>query len=382
VEQKFFGSFFKKNCFYAWMGFRVSAKVRYAMRLSHPTSFYETLCLFQHYSVEGGLAGLLQRVDWAGATAESVNAACFGPERPARQEAVGAAGYDAGADFLAKIQSEEFRAGLIRNILDAFPKATRHLFVHVPKCAGKDLKWDLARILPVLPTTLGHAGWTNETHLFITLSALHKTLSLSPGVVVAGHVSALSYSMQGILRDTDRMFAVIREPTSIILSLVNYIVSTMLDDPEMNRVDTREWAASLGISELPPLRSDEEKVEFAKTILRDDYIMGKNHICSNLGCGTFVSTLDVLNSTNIEVCDVSRYDRWRMEKWGLEASQRQGKSDQLLRRDQLTDHERLRIETISSEDNEFYKSFTQFYCETSRPSIYGAEFVAWLRRRK
>jgi hypothetical protein len=352
------------------------------MRLRHPTSFHETLCLFQHYSVEGGVAALLQRVDWAGATAESVSLACFGPERPAAQEAAGAAGYDAGADFLAKICSEDFRARLIRNILDAFPQAARHLYVHVPKCAGKDLQWDLARSLPVLPTALAHGGWTNDTHLFITLSQLHRTLSLSSGVVVAGHVSALSYSMQGILRDTDHMFAVIREPASIILSLVNYIVFTMLNDPEMDRVDTKEWSARLGISQLPPLRSDAEKVEFAKTILSNELITGRNYICTYLGSGTFASTLDVLDSTNIEICDMSRYEQWRTDKWGLQASQRQGKCDQVLRRDNLTEDELRHIETISSEDHEFYKNFIEFYDQMSKPSIYGAEFVSWLRSRK
>lgn len=352
------------------------------MRLPHPTSFHETLCLFQHYSVEGGLAGLLQRVDWTGATAESVSLACFGPGQPATQETASLAGYDAEADFRAKIQSKNFRDRLLKNILDAFPHATRHLYVHVPKCAGKDLQWDLASCVQVLPTALAHEGWTSETHLFMTLSHLHNTLSLSPRVVVAGHVSAQSYAMQGIHRDTDHMFTVIREPVAIIISLVNYIVFTMLNDPEMSRVDTREWAASLGISELPPLGSDAEKVEFAKTIFKNQHMTGKNHICTYLGSGTFASTLDVLNSTNIEVCDMSRYDQWRTEKWGLQSSQRRGKCDQILRRDNLTDDEMLQIATISSEDNEFYKNFIEFYNGTSQTSISGAEFVTWLRNGK
>ena len=46
----------------------------------------------------------------------------------------------------------------------------------------------------------------------------------------------------------DRLFTVVREPTEIILSALNYTIGKLISDPYGKQPDTRGWLRSMGVT--------------------------------------------------------------------------------------------------------------------------------------
>jgi hypothetical protein len=74
------------------------------------------------------------------------------------------ASYHPCGHFRAALLSDEFRRNVVQGLLAAFPEKGRNVFIHVPKCAGTDLIFNLVhRFLP-LPKILEVKDWCLTTN--------------------------------------------------------------------------------------------------------------------------------------------------------------------------------------------------------------------------
>ncbi len=346
-----------------------------SMRVPAPVSQRQTFHLYHLYNPEIGLPSFVDPLDWAGVTPRQIFAAVVG-RLPGKRDNIQATGnYSGKHHFMASLESAEFQDRIIHSFLNAFPEKTRYLFVHIPKCAGTDLETDLARHYPALPQSLLVPSYTSKRQLHTKLASLSTQILVSDAVLVCGHLSLRWYLDQGLYRFTDRIFAIVREPVGIILSLVNYIVTTMMDDPGTTRVDTADWRAVLDDKRILADLPREEIVQLARRILYIPALVERNILCSHLGEGTADSTLSPLAISNIELVDISRYAVWRRQSWRLPDGLHQNPSRPFFTRDDLLPADRDYIQHLTDEDRRLYGWITTVLERSRAPSFRGNDVV-------
>ena len=90
-----------------------------------------------------------------------------------------------------------------------------------------------------------------ETKAFFALQGHHCPVALASGNFSAGPLSASVLPQHCLIRHGDRVFTVVRDPVSIIISQVNYILARVIDDRERNLPDTREWLKMMNMESIP-----------------------------------------------------------------------------------------------------------------------------------
>jgi hypothetical protein len=267
-------------------------------------------------------------------------------------------GFEPAARFAAALNSLEFQKNFIKNFVSAFPEKKRLLFVHIPKCAGMDLEHDLGRRYPSLPQALTIPHITPTGSLHAKMRGLAAEIRSTDAIFVNGHIPLKWYMDHGVCRFDDRIFAVVREPAKIVLSWVNYILTVLVRDAALKRLDSVEWMAVLGERRIPAKMTAEELRALGRQILYNPTLVQPNYLCSYLGTGTATSCLDLLATSGVELIDISDYEEWRRERWGLEKSARINKSSAILTTDDLSLEDSAHIQTLTSEDRLFYNSLT------------------------
>jgi hypothetical protein len=249
------------------------------------------------------------------------------------------------------------------------------LFVHIPKCAGTDLETDLAARYPALAQSLLVPNLTSKSQLHTALAGLSTDILMSDAVLVYGHLGLRWYLDQRLVRYTDRIFAVVREPVGIILSLANYIVTVLMDDPGVTRVDTAEWRAVLDEKRVLADLPHPELVQLARRVLHLPALVQRNFLCAYLGQGTAESTLDPLAVSDIELVDISRYTVWRRRAWRLPVGLHQNPSRPFLTRDNLRPADHDYIQHLTDEDRRLYGWISTVLQRSPAPSFRGMDVV-------
>jgi hypothetical protein len=96
-----------------------------------------------------------------------------------------------------------------------------------------------------------------------------------------GHIRIVAAINVEMVRPTDRIITVIRDPAEIILSNVNYVMTRILQDQESGTEapDTREWKRQLGIDRLAPDVPDDMLAKLVETMLHNPATTVPNSIC-------------------------------------------------------------------------------------------------------
>jgi hypothetical protein len=132
--------------------------------------------------------------------------------------------------------------GIIEMILKKHPDQRRLIFVHIPKCAGTDLTANLGARYPMIHQTLAVPNWTAPEQLQTAVDAIEHELQNADTVLVGGHNRLQWVIKNNLYRPgKDRLFTVIREPTEIVLSALNYTIGKLVADPYGLQPDTRGW---------------------------------------------------------------------------------------------------------------------------------------------
>jgi hypothetical protein len=345
------------------------------MKIPAPANPRQTFELFHLYRAEAGLASLIDRLDWSGVSRAQVFGAVMGRLPENRNVAIPGNNYVPKTHFGNALNSQEFQRNVIRNFLTAYPEKTRHLFVHVPKCAGTDLETDIARRSPALGQSLQDRGETPLADLHAALARLSSEVIRADRIFVFGHFTLRWYLEQGLYRFGDRLFTVVREPIGIILSLVNYILTVIVNDQGITRNDTANWLAALKLSAIPPGLPQPEMAALGRRVLQMPALVQRNYICEFLGTGTAASTLDPLAVSNIEVVDISRYTAWRQHAMGIGEGLHQNPATRFLTAADLMPIDREYIDYLTEEDRRFYTWITRLLAQSTALSFRGIDIV-------
>ena len=350
-----------------------------------PRSLREVFGLLAYLSAAGGIEYLLDRIDFSDATPADISLAVFGraPGEPAA--AIPEPGYEARAHFRDAILSPEFRGRVMHNILTAFPDKGRDIFIHVPKCAGTDLIFNLAtRGLP-LPRMLELEGWLSDEEFLAAIGGICRIAPFHERFFVYGHMELGSYVYDAGVRAGDRIFTVIRDPLDQMLSQANYAIGRLRQDPTGSAPDTAEILQYLDIPRLPPEIGDRELKELACRALLHPEIAQPNRACTYLGRGmkgTYAAAIDRLVVHDVEITTTDLYERWLRERWNVGTSARHNRSDSILSRSDLRWLYADALRDRTAEDQKLFNTVAWALEQTGGASVTGMEIgrlaVGWL----
>jgi hypothetical protein len=345
------------------------------MKFPAPSNLRQTFQLFSVYRPEVGISSVIDVVDWTGVTPVQIYAALLGRLPENREIAVRDSDYNPIDHFIETIDSDEFQDKFIENFVQAFSEKSRLLFVHIPKCAGMDLEFDLGQKYPSLQQALTVERMTCKHHLHQTIAALAKEVQLSKAIFINGHIPLKWYIDHNIYRFGDKIFAIVRDPVDLVISWVNYIMTVLLADKDQTRIDTIGWLSTLGEASIPATISADECLALCRRILHNTAMIDPNYLCSYLGQGTTESVLDPLAISDVEIVDISRYIPWRRARWGLPEGFHINQSSRILTLDNITLNDRELLMEITAEDRRLYGTISEMMRETEAPSIRGIELV-------
>ena len=255
--------------------------------------------------------------------------------------------YESGPHLRALLLGQEFRDSLFRRICDAYPERPRLFYIHIPRCAGQHFLATTAQMHPLFAFDL--ATWRRGegedfmaalgTYLarFNTTKTIMAALSSqlpaigSPLPPEKNTDAAFPWSLNPPpYRAGDRLFAILREPRSLILSLVNAQLDQ--DSQTTPRQDLKHHGRDL-------LRS----------------LVQRNPICTALGDGSAAGALALCRRTNIELANLSHYPTWVRYTWDTDAEPPTHCSTATLLLEDLDSSDKALLESIVAEDLIFYQ---------------------------
>ena len=345
------------------------------LRAPHdPRSLFE---LFATYDPAQGLNELLSRLDVTGIEPRNIYNSTLGrrPEtlHACRRPEV----YNARDHMRGALTSPEFQRKVIGLILNAYPEKKRLLFVHVPKCAGTDLRIGLSTRYPALDVGLSRPEWTSPQQLFAAIHRVAMGLRFSDTILLHGHIRIVAAINSEMVRPTDKIITVIRDPVEIILSNVNYIITRVLQDQESgtDAPDTSEWKRQLGIDRLPPDVPDDMLAQLFDTMLHNPTIAVPNSICYWLGSGDVQSAIRHLVINDVEITDTQHYATWLRDRWDIVRAAKANESRKFVTQEHIRADDRKFIESITVDDREVYTLLSKQIAASGKNAISGKDIT-------
>lgn len=342
------------------------------LKLRPPRNRFDVIRMLGLFDQSAGLDDMLAHFDLARLPAAGVDRIVLGPTggRPPPTD-----GLDPGARVRMLLRSDRFRAVALRNVLETFPNKRRLIFVHIPKCAGSDLTELLRRSHLAIEGAIANPDWYAPDELLKYLHDIVLAATFVDDFLVCGHVPLPFYLGNGLIRPDDSIFTVVRDPTALVVSQVNYILTLMSRDPNGRNPGTRRWLDQLAIDGPRPGMSAAERLALGRAVLRDARMVPANTICRSLGTGESVSAMAAIVASDIEITDTTRYEAWLAERWGIPESPRGNQSDPFLTLNTLDADDRAVIATLTAEDRRVYAAIMRRLDTTSATSIRGGSLA-------
>ena len=222
---------------------------------SDPRGLFEWLGL---YCERGGLALLLSRLAFGGERPERTHYAAFGAYPRSVEDVLRWGTYYPRDHLHELLLSDAFQTGLIPLFLRAFPEKRRLIFVHIPKCAGTDLSFHFRACHPSLDRSLTDPEWTPKSAMLRRIARVVAHVRTADSIFVHGHINLADHIAAGIIRPTDRVFTVIRDPLAAAISQINYVLTRFEEDIVAGalRPDTAEWSRAMDLGPTPARMSE------------------------------------------------------------------------------------------------------------------------------
>ena len=272
--------------------------------------------------------------------------------------------YNARHHLRSLVLGREFRSSLIRRICDAYPERPRMLYVQIPRCAGDHFmtlantmhaivpegidRWkrgDQSTFIPRLGTYLARFNQTRS--ITMRLPVISPYIQTTPP---PQDDSTLPWSINPPpKRPGDRLFTIVREPTGLVLSQVNAILSGLQASPagETAGDSWRERLAPLPVAEdLPGWKA------VGRAVLA--LLTTNNPICRALGDGTAVSARESCWLSDVEIADLSSYHDWVKYSWDVEPEPPSNTSQPILAKEDLDHEAAAHLARLTAEDTLFY----------------------------
>jgi hypothetical protein len=288
------------------------------------------------------------------------------------RNSVGSSAFDYMSELL---MSDEFQATLIPNFLRVFPEKRRLIFVHVPKCAGSDLTTNLTKLLPSLQRDLTLSRTITKEELFLFISRLVRHVRCFDKIFVAGHTPLDYYISQNLVRPSDKIFTVLRDPVHIVVSQINYILTRFVQDAKLEKMDydTKRWLSTLGMEAVPTQLTAQTGQDLCRSILYNKEIVRANAMCGWLGGRDAGTAMQQLAACNVEITTTENYTKWALQSWGIVSSTRINRSEKFTSTECLSPQDTSYIHEMFSEDIKLFDAVSARLRKTGDLSIWGSD---------
>lgn len=336
-----------------------------------PRGLFEALALLDDTS---SVQDLLARFNFDGLTAKHVHFAVFGHLSAERtDENPLPRSYSARRDINNLLLSDDFQTNVIALFLMAFPEKKRLIFIHVPKCAGTDLSANLMKKVPFLHQQMTQSHWLAKDDLFRALSRLVLNIRFFDDLFVTGHNSLGYYTARRLIRPSDKVFTILRDPIQIAISQVNYVMTRLVESARTGTFspDTREWMNFLNIDTLPFVIDPVTVQELCSRILRTKQITQPNSMCFWLGGNDAESAIEQLADADVEITTTENYEDWLRQVWGITTTTRLNRSETFTSADMMSHQDLSYVQEVYSEDIKLYRTIYQTLQQGGKLSVSG-----------
>jgi hypothetical protein len=340
--------------------------------ISVPKTPRELFKLFMLFNEEQALDGMLKDVDFSDADPRQIFYTVL-RRLPDSKEIARNPNYSGKRHTQQLLHSTEFQQACVKLVLKALPELKRIIFIHVPKCAGTDLIANLAKRFLSVNHSITAPAWTPKQRLFSMLRDIVVQSNFRSEIFLQGHFHLQYFINNQLLRYGDRVFTVVRDPASIIISQVNYILTRFIDDREQKLPDTREWLKMMNMESIPADASADYFRNLASAVLQNQAALRRNYMCTYLGRGDYESAIANVRLSDIEITDTKAYNTWLKTEWGIDSKSRSNVSKKIMSETDVTTKERDYIRSITSEDQVLYDLITSKLSASSAASIHGGD---------
>jgi hypothetical protein len=174
-----------------------------------------------------------------------------------------------------------------------------------------------------------------------------------------------------VIRPTDRVFTIIREPLAVAVSQINYILTRFDEDIAAGKMqpDTAGWSRVMDLGALPARMSDDFVERVTRAALRNEDLTPPNSLCNMLGGQGAQSVVDRLLTYGVEVTDVARYNQWLREAWGIGAQTRWNESKKFISLQDLGTEDIFHLNSITREDQRFHLTVESLLTASGKSSL-------------
>jgi hypothetical protein len=337
-----------------------------------PVNTRQMLLAFAMYDPAEGINSFLNRVDFQGVTRRQIYFSVLGRAPENAKQVLDGPNYRPRGHMANALQSDEFQTRVREIVLTAFPEKRRIIFVHIPKCAGTDMRVALCRRYPYLHNDISLARATDKPRLFNALREFALGVGLADGIMVTGHAPLRWYVERRLPRFEDDLFSTVRHPRDIIYSHICYILTRLITSEGPPRHDIVEWLSKIGMTEIAPNPSPAYLLDLGSKLLRCRPITSPNIMCDLLGRGTAESAIEAIVTSNIEITDISRYSQWRKAKLGFDPPNKINPSQALFTPETASAADRAFIDDMISEDMKLYGKIQTTLAASDNLSLRGA----------
>ncbi len=318
-----------------------------------PRALFDLLRL---HNPREGLYNLLCQIDLGDQSYDQIARAVFGGRR---KTPLGPEKWSAGAardTIHTLLRSRLFQSSVIELLLHAYSEKHRLLFVHIPKCAGTDLSYNIVTRYPSIHRTITSPMHTSPRKLVETLIDTLRVLPYFDTIYTHGHVNLSEYEKWNVIRPSDEVFTIVRPPLDIALSWVNYFLTRLKRDAAAGvfQPDTKGWLKTLGLEASRDVLTDEFLGGLSLRLLHEQKMVTANPLCQWLGGGTAEQVVARLEKLGVEVTNMKHYAAWLAGRWGITTTSRANESIKFLSLRDLSATDVDYLHAISEEDTKLY----------------------------
>jgi hypothetical protein len=310
---------------------------------------------FRLYDAGAGLYPLLCRLDFNGATLRDMHYAVHEEGKPHSDDDI-VEPHVVRDRLHDMLHSDRFQKDVLTRVLRAFPEKRRIVFVHIPKCAGSDLRMNLSYRFPELGEELANRAQTPCHVLFESLAEFVRELEFSEELLVHGHLPLSYYTSNELIRPSDRIFTIVRDPIDIAISYINYVLTRIHRNAVDGRLerDVEDWLSILGMTALPAAVTPEFVREHVSTLLHSENVVVPNSMCYWLGGGTVGEVVDRLAFYDVEITDTIRYGCWLKCRWDISPNTRHNESIKFVSKETIGHAEIDYLHDVQAEDRKLF----------------------------
>ena len=277
------------------------------------------------------------------------------------------------------VNSGEFRQGLAVRICDAFPERPRQLFIRLPRCAGEHMLATARPSHPVFPQSLEAASgrlrgeergaFLSDLGSFLASFATTRTIMVARPKLAgfrnpAAQSATAPKQAEALHRPGDRLFMILREPQSLVLSAVNALAAALTGPSEHDTAQSAEWRRRLSPAILLAGGAHIAHEILAATDMR-------NPICTALGHTSAQVAIHECRTANVEITDLAHYAAWLRYTWNIETEALTLAARSALSIADLTPTELARLRDSVAEDTAFYEKVRPIIAASPAASAMG-----------